>query len=69
MNKKELIERMEGLNKLYGDNKNYVPYDDVQNLVKQPDEPQKVTIPQFVADWIEEGKKHCKDVAELGSEE
>lgn len=29
MNKKELIERMEGLNKLYGDNKNYVSYIDV----------------------------------------
>lgn len=25
----------------------------------------KVTIPQFVADWIEEGKKHCKDVSDL----
>lgn len=56
MNKKELIERIEGLNKLYGDNKNYVSYDDVQNLVKQLDEPQKVTIPQYVADWIE----YCK---------
>lgn len=28
-------------------------------------EPQKVKIPQFVADWIEEGKKHCKDVSDL----
>lgn len=57
MNKKELIERMEGLNKLYGDNKNYVSYDDVQNLVKQLDEPQKVTIPRYVADWIKYFKK------------
>lgn len=58
MNKKELIERIEGLNKLYGDNKNYVSYDDVQNLVKQLDEPQKITIPKFVADYIEFKKKY-----------
>lgn len=25
----------------------------------------KVTVPQYVADWIEEGKKHCKDVSDL----
>lgn len=37
-----------------------------KNLVhKEIDGPQKVKIPQFVADWIEEGKKHCKDVADL----
>lgn len=52
MNKQELIERLDGLNKLYGENKNYVSYDDVLNLVKQLDEPQKVVVPQFVADWI-----------------
>lgn len=53
MNKQELIERLDGLNKLYGENKNYVSYDDVLNLVKQLDEPQKVVVPQFVADYIE----------------
>lgn len=30
-------------------------------------EREKVTIPQFVADWIEEGKKHCEDVLDLFS--
>lgn len=25
----------------------------------------KPTMPQFVADWIEEGRKHCKDVSDL----
>lgn len=39
MNKQELIERMEGLNKLYEERKNYVSYDDVLDLVKQLDEP------------------------------
>lgn len=37
-----------------------------KNLVHRDiNEPQKVTVPQFVADWIEEGKKHCKDVSDL----
>ncbi len=57
MNKQKLIERIEGLNKLYGENKNYVSYDDVLNLVKQLDEPQEVEIPMFAADFITEQKK------------
>lgn len=56
MNKKELIERIEGLNKLYGDNKNYVSYDDVLNLVEQLYEQQKPVVKQFVADWYESNK-------------
>lgn len=57
MNKQELIERIEGLNKLYGE-KYYVDVDAVLNLVKQLDEPQKVIIPQFVADYIEFKKEN-----------
>ena len=52
MNKQELIEKIGSLDKLYGE-KYYVALDDVLDLVKQLDEPQKVTIPQFVADYIE----------------
>ncbi|CAG6232520.1 phage protein [Streptococcus pneumoniae] len=33
--------------------------------LEQLDEPQKVKVPQFVAEWIEEARKACKDVAEL----
>ena len=40
MNKQELIERIEGLDKLYGE-KFYVALDDVLDLVKQLDEPEK----------------------------
>ncbi|MDG8754989.1 DUF1642 domain-containing protein [Streptococcus pneumoniae] len=33
--------------------------------LKQLDEPEKVKVPQFVADWIEEARKSCKDVADF----
>lgn len=56
MNKKELIEKIGSLDKLYGE-KFYIALDDVLDLVKQLDKPQKVTIPQFIADWI----KYCKN--------
>lgn len=55
MNKQELIEKIGSLDKLYGE-KYYVALDDVLDLVKQLDEPEKVVVPQFVADWIE----YCK---------
>lgn len=55
MNVKKLIEKIEGLNKLYGE-KFYVALDDVLDLVKQLDEPQPVKVPLFVADWYEKNK-------------
>ena len=64
MNKQELIKKYEDLfEKLYAFP--IVTINEVVEDLKQLDEPQKVTIPQFVADWIEEGKKHCKDVSDL----
>ncbi|TMR49950.1 DUF1642 domain-containing protein [Streptococcus pseudopneumoniae] len=33
--------------------------------LEQLDKPQPVKVPQFVAEWIEEARKACKDVAEL----
>lgn len=62
MNKQELIkhfEEMEYVSIHQMGKQNFI------DLIEQLDEPQKVTIPQFVADWIEEGKKHCKDVSDL----
>lgn len=64
MNVKELIEKIGNLDKLYGETF-YVALDDVLDLVKQLDEPQPVKVLQFVAEWIEEARKTCKDVAEL----
>lgn len=57
MNTQELIERIANLDRVYGE-KNYVALEDVLDLVKQLDEPQKVTIPQFVADWIANVKRN-----------
>nr|DAX81773.1 MAG TPA: Protein of unknown function (DUF1642) [Caudoviricetes sp.] len=50
MNKKELIKKYE--DQCFA----VVPVDEVLEDLEQLDEPQKVTIPQFVADWYEENK-------------
>lgn len=54
MNKKELIERMEGLKNIFGNKCEYIEIDAVIELASELDEPQKVTVPQFVADQYEE---------------
>ena len=54
MNKQELIGKYEYLNH---DCFRRVDTSEVLKDLKQLDEPQKVTIPQFVADWI----KYCKN--------
>lgn len=61
MNEKKLIEKIGNLDKLYGE-KFYVALDDVLDLVKQLDEPEKVVVPQFVADWIDA----CKENLAIG---
>ena len=52
MKLKELIERIKRLDEPY------LKSEFVLELVKQLDEPEKVKIPQFVADWIEYFKKY-----------
>jgi hypothetical protein len=56
MNKQKLIEKIEALP---AEDYKYRPYVDkkvVLGLVRQLDEPQKVVVPQFVAEWYEENK-------------
>lgn len=53
MNKKELIEKYEYLNHNYF---RRVDTSEVLRDLEQLDEPEKVKIPQFVADWYEENK-------------
>ena len=62
MNKQELIERMEDLKNLFGNKSEYVKIDTVIELISELDEPQKVKVPQFVADWIEECKAKEKNL-------
>ena len=57
MNKQELIEQIKGLKNLFGNKAEYIEIDAAIKLIEQLDEPQKVTIPQYVADWIE----YCKE--------
>lgn len=56
MNKKELIERIEGLKNLFGNKAEYIEIDAAIELISELDEPEKVKVPQFVADWIEVAK-------------
>ena len=69
MNKQELIEKYKELWNEHSPFDEPVPYISMVELflkeLKQLDEPQKVTIPQFVADWIEEARKTCKNVADF----
>lgn len=64
MNTQELIERIANLDRVYGE-KYYVALEDVLDLVKQLDEPQKVTIPQFVAEVIEGAKEESPELEDL----
>lgn len=58
MNKQELIERIEGLKNLFGNKEEYIEIDAVIKLIEQLDEPQKMVVPQLVADWIETCKEN-----------
>ena len=58
MNKQELIEKLEERKTIIGNFQGYaVWWKDVKEIFEQLDEPQKVKVPQCVADWYEK-KKH-----------
>ena len=62
MNVKELIEKIEALP---AENYKYRPWIDkkvVLGLVRQLDEPQKVVVPQFVAEYIKYTRSHDLDL-------
>ena len=60
MNKQELVESIKQLS-TFG-SKEYIELYRVLDLVNKLDEPQKITIPQVVADWIEWTKKDGLDL-------
>lgn len=58
MNKQELIDHLKTLKEDKNRFINCIDVDRIINTIKQLDEPQKVTIPKFVADYIEFQKKY-----------
>lgn len=56
MKKQELIEKIDNLQYSLSWNIPRINKETVIDLVNQLDEPQKVVVPQFVADWYEENK-------------
>lgn len=65
MNIKALIKKYEAVEYVVGIVSGKTILKTVLRDLKQLDEPQKVKVPQLVAEWIEEARKACKDVAEL----
>ena len=60
MNKQESIERIECLKNIFGNKNEYVKIDAVIELISELDEPQKVVVPQFVADYIDISKFYVR---------
>ena len=64
MNKQELIEKIEGEKFIKNSNDFEMGYNLASNTIleyiKQLDEPQKVVVPQFVADWYEKHKDNLE---------
>ena len=57
MNKQELIEKFEERKTIIGNFQGYaVWWEDVKEIFEQLDEPRKVKVKKFVADWYEENK-------------
>lgn len=65
MNIKALIKKYEAVECVVGIVSGKTILKTVLKDLKQLDEPEKVKVPQFVADWIEEARKSCKDVADF----
>ena len=58
MNKQELIDYCNAIKENKSQIINCIDVNGIIKKIEQLDEPQKVTVPQFVADWIEYCKKH-----------
>lgn len=58
MNKQELIEEIKNLENHNASKRTWVNRGVVLELVEELDEPKKVTVPQFVTNWIDYCKKH-----------
>lgn len=67
MNKQEEIERIESRAFNIGDTDLVVGLSYTKNIINQINKPQKVVVPKFVAEWIEEAKEgECSLCTALG---
>lgn len=60
MNKQELIDYCNDLKESKSRFINCIDVDRIINTIKQLDEPEKVKVPQFVADWYENNKDYLE---------
>lgn len=60
MNKQELIERLEGLKNIFGNEREYVKIDFVIELISELDEPQKVVVSEEEAKFLETFDFNCE---------
>ena len=58
MNKQEALKRIEVQKETLIRRTGWAVYVHIEELIKSIDEPEKVKVPQFVADWIEVCKEH-----------
>ena len=62
MNKQELIDYCNAIKENKSQIINFIDVNEIIKKIEQLDEPQKITIPQVVADWIEWTKKDGLDL-------
>ena len=62
MNKQELIDYCNAIKENKSQIINCIDVNEIIKKIEQLDEPQKITIPQVVADWIEWTKKEGLDL-------
>ncbi|CAG5740512.1 phage protein [Streptococcus pneumoniae] len=65
MNKQELIEKYKKLEGVWNAEGAELARQIFLQDLEQLDKPKPVKVPRFVAEWIEEARKACKDVVEL----
>ena len=65
MNKQEAIEKLKEVSWECEDRSTVIGLDYAQGIISQIEEPQKVTIPKFVAEWIKSRKESFSDVSAI----
>ena len=65
MNKQEAIERIESSAFNIEDDELVVGLSYTKNIINQIDEPQKVVVPKFVAEWIKSKKESFSDMSAI----